>query len=112
MQNAKKQMKLVSSLLRQRSKFYPCHNCFIPPMHPLNLPPCFHNNTSHREAESSRKLAEDLRQKSEKIEMEAATAASMQQQTGPNHSNGYDSYGGLMGGAQNQGGYSNPFAMG
>ena len=67
---------------------------------------------SCREAESTRKLAEDLRQKSEKIEVEAATAASMQQQAAPHHSNGYDSYGGFMGGAQNQGGYSNPFAMG
>lgn len=69
-----------------------------------------------------RKLAEELRHKSEQAEMEAVTAASMQTANQPN---GYDHYGGgmtniadgyggagLMGGGQNQGGYHNPFAMG
>jgi hypothetical protein len=90
---------------------------------PVTYPFCPRSISSlYREAESSRKLAEELRHKSEQAEMECATAASMQQ-TYTNHSNGFDHYGGgannadvyggmgLMGG-QNQGGYSNPFAMG
>lgn len=73
------------------------------------------HSRSNREAESTRKLAEELRQKSEKAEVECATAASMQQQQQQQHTNGYDQYGGgmgVMGGAPNQGGYHNPFAMG
>jgi hypothetical protein len=66
----------------------------------------------HREADSSKKLAEELRLKSEQAELEAATAASMQPAA-----NEHDHYGGMSNtadpwGNQNQGGYSNPFAMG
>ena len=77
-----------------------------------------------RESESTRKLAEELRQKSEQAELEHATAASMQP-TEASSSNGYkhynnggmpsntDAYGGMgFAGSQNQGGYNNPFALG
>lgn len=79
----------------------------------------------YRESESTRKLAEELRQKSEQAELEHATAASMQPTEAPS-SNGYahykdgaipsnntDVFGGMgFMGSQNQGGYDNPFAMG
>jgi hypothetical protein len=65
----------------------------------------------HREADSSKKLAEELRLKSEQAELEAATAASMQ-----TTANGHDHYGGMSNTADlwgnQKGGYSNPFAMG
>ena len=78
---------------------------------------------SFREVESMRKLADELRQKSEQVELEVATAASLEPSATNNTSNGYDHHGGSMGNnsnsfsmgvlqdSQSQKAYNNPFAM-
>lgn len=81
------------------------------------------HSITYRDAESRRKLADELRQKSEQAELEAATAASLEPEATNTASNGYDHYAGAMGSnsksfgmevlgdSRNQGGYNNPFAM-